>query len=320
VKPALLILGVAVAANAAILVITRINSPRRTHVEIEKTPAQLRAAKEAEERALLPAPPAAVLPAVQNPAATLATVTGASATTDGASSPAPQPAPPGPPAATLPKPGPSSRRLRVASSAPAPVIRRRSLDISTATTFADALAGGGSAAAPGALPRGTLIPARLLASADANNPGPVTAAVTKDVEANGATVIPEGSTLICAATGPTGNLPRVAITCDSVTINGQSVRLSGMALGADQGRGIPVGSSGGPASTEPARGGAISTGARVASQFLGADGIAGELVDGAVRAGEQTAQSATRPRLAALEPAPKGTRFFVFVSSFGGAP
>jgi hypothetical protein len=72
--------------------------------------------------------------------------------------------------------------------------------------------------------------------------------------------------------------------------------------------------------TEPARGGAISTSARVASRLLGADGIAGELVDGAVRAGEQTAQSTTSPRHAALEPAPKGTRFFVFVSSFGGAP
>jgi hypothetical protein len=144
--------------------------------------------------------------------------------------------------------------------------------------------------------------------------------VTKDVEASGAVIVPEGSTLVCAATGPAGTLPRVVVSCDSVTINGQSVRLSGTALGADQGRGIPVASSGGPAATEPARGGAISTGARVASRLLGADGIAGELVDGAVRAGEQTAQTATSPRGATLEPAPKGTRFFVFVSSFGGAP
>ena len=143
--------------------------------------------------------------------------------------------------------------------------------------------------------------------------------MTKNVEAKGNVVIPEGSTLVCAATGAAAGLPRVAVSCESITINGQSVRLSGIALGADQGRGIPVASSGGAGGGEPARSGAISTGARVASRLLGADGIAGDLIDGSVRAGEQTAQLATSPRVATLEPAPKGTRFFVFVASFGSS-
>jgi eukaryotic-like serine/threonine-protein kinase len=316
VKPALLILAVALAVNAAILLFTRINVPRRTHVELEKTPSQVRAEKEAEERALLPAPAAAALPVVQNAAATLATATSSEASRSApistpltGTAPAPN---------TTRRPG---RRLAAAETAGSPgKFRRRSLDNSTAMTFADAPARGGAGQGTGGLPQGTLIPARLLVPADANNPGPVTAAVTKNVEANGAVVIPEGSTLVCAASGSAAGLPRIAVSCESVTIKGQSVRLSGTGLGADHGRGIPVATLGGTGATEPARTGAISTSARVATRLVGADGILGDLVDGSVRAGEQTAQNATTPRAAKLEPAPAGTRFFVFVASFGSAP
>jgi serine/threonine-protein kinase len=317
VKPALLIFGVALAVNGAIMLVTRVNDPKRTHVEVEKTPAQVRAEREAEERALLPTPAAPGLPAVRNPATTLAMAAALPAATNSAPALGSAPAPT-PPLTTQRR---TSRRLAAAGQAtvrPA-AYRRRSLDTSTATAFADAPSHAG-ASSTGTLPPGTLIPARLLVSADASNPGPVTATVTKDVEAKGNVVVPEGSTLVCAATGTAAGLPRVAVSCESITINGQSVRLSGIALGTDQGRGIPVASSGGAGGGEPARSGAISTGARVVSRLIGADGIAGDLIDGSVRAGEQTAQLATSPRATTLEPAPKGTRFFVFVASFGSSP
>jgi hypothetical protein len=167
--------------------------------------------------------------------------------------------------------------------------------------------------------RGTVIAARLLTPADASNPGPVAAVVAKDVAVNGAVVIPAGSSLDCSC-GGSSSANRVAVTCESLTVGGRVIGLSGIALGTDELRGIPVTRSGGDGTGEPARNTALDTAARVATRLLpGGDALTGDIVAGAVNAGAETARRGTAPTVATLHPAPKGTRFFVYVNSFGGS-
>jgi serine/threonine-protein kinase len=327
-KPLLVLALVAIAAELIVIIVARTNRgdvATTPTLEVVKTPAQERAEREAEERARTPLPTRPELAPVHDPNAALAAATGSApppSTNPGATTGTPVPVAPTPlptPAAT---PTPKAKAPRRAAAPPPespPAPRRRSLDSSSAVPFADAAATATSSSAASTLPKGTLIPARLSTPADANNPGPVTATVTKDIVVGAATVVPSGTTLVCAATGTTGQ-NRIAITCDGIQLAGRTVPFSGTALGADQLRGIPVARAGGPGTGEPARNSAIDTAARLAGRLTGTDGATRDVLSGAVGAGQETARRATAPGMSATEPAPAGTRFFVFVNSFGGTP
>jgi hypothetical protein len=207
--------------------------------------------------------------------------------------------------------------VRRPAAAPEPLasaVRRRSLDSSTATAFADA-APPPKQASTGNVPRGTLIPARLTVPAD-TRPGPVTAEVTRDVMVAGAVAVPRGALLVCTSQGFASG--RITVACDGLTLGDRTVRMSGTALGADKRPGLPCGSAGGAGVEEHARSGSIDTAANIASRLAG-DGVSGDVARGAVRIGAGTARDASAPGAASALPAPSGTTFFVFVNAFGGA-
>jgi serine/threonine protein kinase/uncharacterized Zn-binding protein involved in type VI secretion len=312
IKPLLLIAAVAILGNAIVFAVIKMNrsdAPKAT-VESIKTPAQLRAEQEAEDRARLPQPARPQLADVNDPNAALATAVNPSAL------PAPPPAavpPPAPPVAPVAAPRP--RTVRAAPppppEPPAAPVRRRSLDTSTVSTFADA----GTSAGPATLAKGTLIPAVLTTPADASNPGPVSATTTADVSAGGRVVIPKGSLVACTSRGGAGN--RINLACDGISINGAALALSGSALGSDQMNGIPTGGATDSGGSDPAKNGAVNAASRVARRLVPLDGIAGDVTDEAMGASRETARRAISGSAASsASPAPKGTRFFIYVHSF----
>jgi serine/threonine protein kinase len=121
--------------------------------------------------------------------------------------------------------------------------RRRSLDSSTMTIFADAPALG--------LGRITLA-ARLLSPADPEAPSAVTAEVTSAV-ATEAVRIPKGAVLTCAARA-SGVAGRVGLACDTITVRGRAWGLEGVVIGEDLRPGLAVAQVRGPGSSrgEPA--------------------------------------------------------------------
>ncbi len=102
--------------------------------------------------------------------------------------------------------------------------------------------------------------------------------------------------------------------------NGRGIPVSGTANGSDQLAGIPVSSSGASDAADPAKSSAINAAGRVARRLVSGNGIIGDVTDEAIGAGRETARRATTTAgyaQAQLAPAPKGTRFFVFVNSIG---
>ncbi len=328
VKPVLLVLAIAVVVQAVIFLVLKTNRGGAAGVqsaEVVKTPAQIRAAQEAEQRALIPQAARPELANVRDPNAVLTAAAGGVATPPTSTPPFGSAAPgaPSPNAQPNVSPRPHLRRGLVRASVEAGIDprHRRELDFSSATTFADSPPGSsGEVGSSGSLPKGTLISARLVTPADGTNPGPVSAVVTKDVSVSGSVLIPAGSPLSCATAGAVSTT-RVGLTCDGVTIHGRLVALGALALGQDQLRGIPVVTAGGSdAATEPARHTAIDTAGRIAGRVLGGtESVVGDVLAGAVTAGSETARRATAAGSATTQPAPKGTRFLLFVHSFGGA-
>lgn len=192
-----------------------------------------------------------------------------------------------------------------------PVVRR-SLEGTTAVEFADAPQTPSSCR----VLKGTLIPARLLASANGNNPGPVGAEVTEDVQGLGGCVaLPRGSGLVCASHGARGS--RLSVSCDAVSLARGSVALVGLALGKDRQPGLPVrGFSGeGEVQTVDGASAAVDLGQRTASRALLAAGPVGEVANDVLATGGAAARA---PSLQSSRPLPsqpvaKGTDFFVFV-------
>ena len=343
-KPLLLVVGVAIAAQIVLFTVIKLNrghQPDTSKIEVVKTASQIKAEAEAAERAREPEASRPQLADVHDPSAALqagapelATATPGKAASTTPNTLAPQAVPPPPHGGS-----PAKRRVvpvamnepsppaPIPASEPAPLpapaapIRRRSLDSSTATTFADVTTpekADSATGGPSLLPKGTLVPALLLTPADANNPGPVIASVTKDVSGPSGVVVPKGSSLVCTSAGPVGQA-RVGVTCESVTVGTRSIPLSGTALGPDQLKGIPVVATADAGTADPARTAGIDIVGRLARQALGnGSGAAGSVIDSAVGAGQETTRRATEPGSSSLQPAPKGTRFFLFLSSIGG--
>ncbi|BDG08643.1 hypothetical protein AMPC_17560 [Anaeromyxobacter paludicola] len=82
------------------------------------------------------------------------------------------------------------------------------------------------------LPRGTLVPARLVSSLDATHPGQASAEVAEEVVAEGMPAVPKGSTLACTARLPRDG--RVPLTCDRITAGDRELTFSGVAVGEGQ--------------------------------------------------------------------------------------
>jgi hypothetical protein len=194
--------------------------------------------------------------------------------------------------------------------------RRRSLDSSTATAFSEQPSAATTASS--ALPRGTLIRARLDIPADPNVPGPVTATVIQDVSNGTNTIVPKGSTLLCSTRGTAAR--RLSIVCDGANVNARTLAMNGTVLGADQRPGVPVSVTAGTSSAaEPARNGGLDAAAQVARVVAPGGPLVGAVAGIAIDSARATTDRATRPTEAQFLPVPKGTVFLVFVNSFGGA-
>lgn len=293
-------------------------------LEVVKTPEQLRAQQEAQQRAAEPsqvAPELAPLAAVpQSPAAPLE---------------APSAAGRGPPAPPAPSSAPASRRKAVASDAKAvdallaqqyggrPVVspdapqgavnappvppggRRRSYDTELIAEAAPRVAQGAR------LPKGTIISARLTTPADASQPAPASAIVTADVLVEGVLVVPRGTGLVCL-TQPQSS-QRVGLQCDTLNLKGAPLSIEAIAMGPDKRVGLALPR----VATADTAGEAVKEGAlNTARSLVGRaapEGAAGDVVNGAA----DTASGALRSRPAASEsPAPlvpAGTTFTLFL-------
>lgn len=332
IKPALLLLTIAIGASVIAHFVIKLNTPSEPKVvEVVKTDAQKRAEREADARAQLPTPTQAKLADVSNPNAVLnENLPGYAPEAKPAAAPALQAA------STTVTPRPAARvaqggfqggsqpalratstpTLAAAPPAPPPV-RHRSLDTSTAVAFSDQAPSTNGPPPP--LPKGTLVPSRLNMPVDPNNPGPVTATVTKPVSSpNGSIAIPTGSTLVCAS-GGSAHGGRVQLRCDGVNIGGRVIALNGLALGSDQTPGLPTGTTGGAGAGEPAKNTSLETAGRVAGRVLTGSGVVGDIVGGAVGATTETIRRGTSADPTSATPAPKGTTFLLFLNSFGGS-
>ncbi len=301
----LLVIGVGI-----VRVITSSSAPPPAAVEVLKTPAQQRAERELEEKQLVapsvtpptlsdaPAPaqptPEPSQPTALGAPASLATATPPAARTKPRRAPA-TPAAAAPPEATAqaaPPPGPPLRSLSF----------RSSLGASTAAPAASS-----SATSDGlGLPRGTQLAARLEGVADPSNPGPVTAVLTRPVQVSGRTVLPQGARIVCDVGAVSGS--RLAVSCDSLTVDGVSRAFSGLAYAQDGRPGLPVTTTGGSESV--AANAAVGTSERL-TRTLRPGGAVGEVVDGVTEAvGRSARRAAASPTTTSV--IPKGTLISVF--------
>lgn len=82
------------------------------------------------------------------------------------------------------------------------------------------------------LPRGTLVPVRLLRAIEPGSAGRADAVVTEDVAADGVVLVPKASTVSCRARPPADG--RVPLACDAVTTPDRVLAFSGVAVGEGQ--------------------------------------------------------------------------------------
>lgn len=283
-------------------------------VEVVKTPEQLRAQREVEERATTPQqqpPELAPLAAVPVPSPPV-------------NAPTQTPAPITKPASRKPSPdakavdailaqqyggrpvvSPDAPQGTVAA-APLPGGRRRSYDTEMI-------------AAPTAptnvgprLTKGMSIAARLSSAADGAQPSPVTATVAADVLVDGAIVVPRGTTIVCM-TAPL-SATRVGLACDTLNLRTGALAIDAIALGADKRVGLPLPRAlpSGDATGDVVKEGAMNT----ARNLLGRaapEGAAGDVVNGAA----DTASSVVRGRQGQQDGVtplvPSGTAFTLFL-------
>ncbi len=112
---------------------------------------------------------------------------------------------------------------------PALIRREHSPVRTTSAEFADRATVGSPHAT---LPRGTLVPVKLLRALAGPNPGRAEAIVTEEVAANGAVVVPKGSTVSCSTRPPADG--RIPLSCDTISTSDRVLTFSGVAVGEGQ--------------------------------------------------------------------------------------
>jgi serine/threonine protein kinase len=304
--PAILIGSVLIIGNLAVTAFLKLQAPTAPRQVVEvKTETQQRAEREAQEKQILP--PETTVPLAPRAEAPVALA------------PPPEAAPP---AAAAPATAPRTpRRTTVVAAAPPPPaepppppLRRRSLDSSTITAMPAA-----RGAAPLALPQGTLIAARLSVAADPSLPSSLSATVAADVAGPSGTAIPAGATLICSTQGVQAG--RLTGHCTSLQLATGTFSFSGHIVGTDNRPGFAVSGAAAPTG----RGGAIAKNAagdfatRTVNRIVGAD-VAGDAASTAAGAGREALRDpGSSYGSTSYDLVPKGTRFTVFVDSFGGS-
>lgn len=284
-------------------------------VEVVKTPEQLRAQHEVDERAAAPAqqPPPELAPVAvvePSPPPVAAPVTAAPA-----ARPSRRPAAADAKAVDAllaqqyggrPVVSPDAP-LGTVVGAPSPVApggRRRSYDTEMIAAGAPPATGGTR------LPKGTSIAARLTTPADSSQPSPVTATVTADVIVDGSVAVPRGTTVVCM-TSPQST-GRLGLSCDTLNLRSGALTIEAIALGADKRVGVPLPRiTSSDTSGDAVKDGALNTARNVLGRAT-PDGVAGDVVNGAADTASNVArgrgaQEATAPLV------PAGTAFTLFL-------
>ncbi len=119
------------------------------------------------------------------------------------------------------------------TAAPALVRREHATARTTSAEFADRETVGSPRAT---LPRGTLVPVKLLRALAGPNPGRAEAVVTEEVAGNGILLVPKGSTVSCSARPPSDG--RVRLLCDRISTSDGVLTFSGVAVGEGQHLGL----------------------------------------------------------------------------------
>lgn len=122
--------------------------------------------------------------------------------------------------------------------------RDRSDEKRAGTESAD---GRGIARTSSTLPRGTLIPAKLVRGLDPAWPGASEAVVTEDVVSGGVLVVPKGSAIACGSRASQDG--RVPVSCDGIKTADRAFSFSGLAVGEGQRVGLRLIDGGVPAGT-----------------------------------------------------------------------
>lgn len=303
---------VAVVAVGAIRLLTSGASSEPATVEEVKTASQQRAEKELAEQQLhaqaVTTPPTLTqAPPPTPPQDQAAPVTVAAppptqpapATSAGASRPRKREAPA---AAPPPQPTPAAPVVAAPTAAPLRDLRFRT--------------GGASSTAPSAasdtgvgLARGTQLKARLDALVDPSAPGPLTVTVSHPLVVDGRTVVAQGARVVCEVGGLQGT--RLAVSCDSLAIDGRPRAIQALLYGSDGRPGLPVALTGGGQSNTASA--AVSTGERV-TRSLRPSGVVGDLVDGVTDAVGSSARQAAAPGGSTANPVPKGTAVVVWLT------
>ncbi|NTX67625.1 protein kinase [Myxococcus sp. CA051A] len=335
VLPALTLLGMLLGGFLVVRVLVGANSaPAPATVEV-KTPAQELAERAAAEKGLSPAtevaqlapldqaPPqrvaelptptsdAQLSPPSAPPAAPLASTTVPSSrgpaqptskakpvAARGVTAVAPLNPPPSP-SESVPAPHTGSDAT---ATPPATALRRRpSLRSMALESDSPAAPAGGPS-----IPAGTLLAARLQMPLDPDNPGPVTFALSAPVTSpSGDVVVPAGATGICT---PDSGTARLQLKCDSLTVPAKgTITIAALGYGADRRPGLPVSRSAPPSDIK-------STAASTAERLVGSalpGGAAGEVARDAVG----VAGNRARTTDSTASPIPKGTVFYLFMSS-----
>ncbi len=300
-----------------VLLLSSPSSSGQAAVEVVKTPEQLRAQHEADERAAAPAqqPPPELAPvAVVEPSHPVA-----AAPLTPAPTPRPSRRPPAADAKAVdallaqqyggrPVVSPDAP-LGTVVGAPSPATpggRRRSYDTEMIAPGAPPVTGGTR------LAKGTSIAARLTTPADSSQPSPVTATVTADVVVDGTVAVPKGTTVVCM-TSPQST-GRLGLSCDTLNLRSGALTIEAIALGADRRVGLPL-----PRVTSSdTSGDAIKEGAlNTARNVLGRatpDGVPGDVVQGAADTATNVARGrGGGPQEATAPLVPAGTAFTLFL-------
>jgi serine/threonine-protein kinase len=129
------------------------------------------------------------------------------------------------------RPKRAAERKRTSNSGTPPVLERseRAPGRIATAVFVDRPTVGSTSAT---LPRGLLVPARLTQPLAVALPGLVEAAVAEDVTANGALIVPKGSTVLCTSRRPSDG--RVPLSCDTIKSGDRQLTFQGVAVGEGQ--------------------------------------------------------------------------------------
>ncbi|MCA2976737.1 MAG: protein kinase [Myxococcaceae bacterium] len=331
--PAAILVGTLVVGGGLVKLVLLSQSPPADagSLEVVKTPEQLRAQQEAQQRAAEPtavAPELAPLAPVPQPSAAPGDVLPATARDVAPPRGDPQPPSPSSPPGRRPKAVASDARAvdallaqqyggrpvvspdapqgAVAAPPAAPGGRRRSYDT-------ELIAEATPRAAQGVrLPKGTTIPARLTSPADASQPAPASAVVAADVLVDGVLAVPRGTGLVCLTQPQSGQ--RVGLQCDTLNLKGAPLAIDAIAMGADKrvGLALPRIAASTDTTGDVVKEGALNTARNLVGRAA-PEGAAGDVVNGAA----DTASSAMRGRPAAEAAppplVPAGTTFTLFL-------